>query len=591
MGRTPEDFVREAVLTFTEDYEDGRDAQEVIDRDEPTYTLEEVEQNRSVTTMDAICFSPCRKIVVSGVLLPGMFWVVGCGGNGSSSPGSTPPPVTGAVTPTVTVSASPAGSITTAQALSVSVTVTAGSGTPSGSVVLSSGSYASFPASLSNGGAVVSVPAGLLAAGTDTLTASFTSANTGSFNNASGTASVAVTASGAALPVVTASSVTYPTMGSPFRALPLASGNVLVSLTAATSGIEVFSPTAGGGLTAACFNYVRPAFVQDGASVLGINLLPNGLGLAASLGVDGAIFYDLSTLQTCTSTGVQVSQGTVASDQGSFDVVVTPDGKYAFVANEYGVAAGATTEGNIGVVALQYDANGIVTAGTLLGQISTGGQAIAGVTISPDGSRLYVTSEIAGAGSTAAGASNPVLTETTCVQQAGSKATANGLLTVIDVAKAEASPSSGASSAAILATVNAGCSPVRAVETADLSTLWVAARGDNRVLAFSTGMLEANPGNALLGYADTGGTSPVGLRLFDKDKLLAVANSNRFGTAGTGTANATILSVAAPASASVVGTVATGTFPREITVGSDDRTLYLTNYNSQSFQVIATKVQ
>jgi hypothetical protein len=534
--------------------------------------------------MDAIGFSACRRAVVVGLLLPGVL-VVGCGGNGSST--STPPPVAGAVTPTVTVTASPAGSVTTAHALSVNVAVTSGSGMPSGSVVLSSGSYAAFPTSLSDGGAVISVPAGLLAVGTDTLTANFTPANTGSFNSASGTTNVAVAASGAALPVVTASSVTYATTGSPFRAQPLASGNVLVSLTAATSGIEVFSPVAGGELTAECFNYVRPAFVQDGASMLGINLLPNGLGLAASLGVDGAIFYNLSTLQTCTSTGVQVSQGTVASDQGSFDVVVTPDGKYAFVANEYGVAAGATTEGNVGVVALQDDANGIVMAGTLLGQISTGGQAIAGVTISPDGSRLYVTSEVAGAGSTAAGASNPVLTKTTCVQQAGGNAAANGLLTVIDVAKAEASPSS----AAILATVNAGCSPVRAVETADLSTLWVAARGDNRVLAFSTGMLEANPGNALLGYADTGGTSPVGLRLFDKNKLLAVANSNRFGTAGTGTANATILSVAVPASASVVQTVATGTFPREITVGSDDSTLYLTNYSSQSFEVIATTVQ
>ncbi len=315
-----------------------------------------------------------------------------------------------------------------------------------------------------------------------------------------------------------------------------------------------------------------------------MNLLPNGLGLAATLGVDGAVFYNLSTLQTCTSTGVQVSQGAVSANEGSFDVVTTPDGKYAFVANEYGVASGATTEGNIGVVALQYDATGIVSGGTLVGQISTGGQAIAGITISPDGSRLYVTSEIAGSSSNAAGASNTLLTKTNCVQQAGGAPAANGLLSVIDIAKAEASPSA----AAILATVNAGCSPVRAVETADGSTLWVAARGDNRVLAFSTGMLEANAGNALLGYADTGGTAPVGLRLFDSGKLLAVANSNRF---NTGTANATVLSVAVPAAANVVQTVATGTFPREITVGSDGLTLYLTDYSSQSLQVISTKVQ
>jgi 6-phosphogluconolactonase (cycloisomerase 2 family) len=183
------------------------------------------------------------------------------------------------------------------------------------------------------------------------------------------------------------------------------------------------------------------------------------------------------------------------------------------------------------------------------------------------------------------GGSNPILTRTGCYQQAGGGTQANGLLTVIDVAKAEANPSS----AAIVSTVNAGCSPVRAVETADGSTLWVSARGDNRVLAFSTGMLETNPGNALLGYADTGGTAPVGLRLFDSGKLLAVANSNRFGTGSI--ANATVLSVVVPASASVVQTISTGLFPREITVGSDDKTLYLTNYNSGSFQVISTTVQ
>jgi DNA-binding beta-propeller fold protein YncE len=289
-------------------------------------------------------------------------------------------------------------------------------------------------------------------------------------------------------------------------------------------------------------------------------------------------------MQTCNSTGVQVSQGPVSANEGSFDVAVSPDGKYAFVANEYGVAAGATAQGNIGVVALQYDSTGLVTTGTtLVGQISTGGQTIAGVAISPDGSRLYVTSEVEGAVTTAAGGSNPILTRTGCYQQAGGGTQPNGLLTVIDVAKAEANPSA----AAIIATVNAGCSPVRAVESADLSTLWVSARGDNRVLAFSTGMLETNPGNALLGYADTGGTAPVGLRLFDKGKLLAVANSNRF---GGGTASMAILSVAVPASASVAQTVATGLFPREITVGSDDATLYLTNYSSQSFQVISTTV-
>ena len=46
MGRTPEDFIREAVLTFMEDYEDGRDAQAVLQRirngEEGTTSLQEL---------------------------------------------------------------------------------------------------------------------------------------------------------------------------------------------------------------------------------------------------------------------------------------------------------------------------------------------------------------------------------------------------------------------------------------------------------------------------------------------------------------------------------------------------------------------
>jgi DNA-binding beta-propeller fold protein YncE len=86
----------------------------------------------------------------------------------------------------------------------------------------------------------------------------------------------------------------------------------------------------------------------------------------------------------------------------------------------------------------------------------------------------------------------------------------------------------------------------------------------------------------------TPGGNPVGLALFHNEKFLAVANSNRF---GDGEANATILSIADQASINVVATISTGRFPREITVGSDDATLYLTNFDSASFQVIHATVR
>jgi 6-phosphogluconolactonase (cycloisomerase 2 family) len=350
---------------------------------------------------------------------------------------------------------------------------------------------------------------------------------------------------------------------------------------AEAGGIQVFSPANGGGLTLSCEQYLPTALTSEGGAFAELSYLPNGVDVAGGIESPGAIFYNATALSTCTGTGVVISQGTIASDQGSQAVAVTPDGKYAFVSNEYGVASGATTEGNIGVVSLTYDSNGNVTGGTLLGQISTGGQAIAGMVLSPDGTRLYVTSEIS-KNSSAVGTGS-ILTSSSCVQQAGGAPQANGILSVINVATAEVSQNSSA----ILATVNAGCSPVRMAETADNSTLWIAVRGDNRVLAFSTGMLELNAANALVGYASTGGTAPVGIALFRNQSLLAVANSNRFGTGPT--ANLTLLSVGYPPAASVVQTVTTGLFPREVNVGSDDATLYLSNYDSNTLEVVTTK--
>jgi hypothetical protein len=58
----------------------------------------------------------------------------------------------------------------------VTVTVNGGSGnpTPTGSVTLTSGTYASGAVTLSGGSAMINIPAGSLAVGMDTLTANYT---------------------------------------------------------------------------------------------------------------------------------------------------------------------------------------------------------------------------------------------------------------------------------------------------------------------------------------------------------------------------------------------------------------------------------
>ena len=97
--------------------------------------------------------------------------------------------------------------ITTAQVLTATVTISGGSGNPvaTGTVLLSGGGYSSGSVALSGGSAAINVPAGSLAAGTDTLTAAYTpdtnSATT--YNSSSGSATVRVTPLPLATPAIT----------------------------------------------------------------------------------------------------------------------------------------------------------------------------------------------------------------------------------------------------------------------------------------------------------------------------------------------------------------------------------------------------
>jgi hypothetical protein len=174
----------------------------------------------------------------------------------------------------------------------------------------------------------------------------------------------------------------------------------------------------------------------------------------------------------------------------------------------------------------------------------------------------------------------------------------------------------------IVTIIAAGCSPVRAVETQDGQYVWVAARGRNtqlpmpadpdargsQVLGFNrSALVSASPNNAFVGYGDTHGTAPVGIALFNNDTLLAVANSNRFWKSGSEcqgpnpppgvppcTANVAIMDVSNPARPTVVQTVpafSNEAFPRNVTVGPDDSTLYVPNADQNQLEVITTNVK
>ena len=106
-------------------------------------------------------------------------------------------PLQVAAPPVATVGIStPSQSISTGQALSVTVTVsgTYGNPTPTGSIMLTCGSYASQATTLTGGQVTINVPAGSLTAGTDTLTANYSGDSV--YSTASGIAMIDVTVPG-----------------------------------------------------------------------------------------------------------------------------------------------------------------------------------------------------------------------------------------------------------------------------------------------------------------------------------------------------------------------------------------------------------
>ncbi|WP_109486975.1 protease pro-enzyme activation domain-containing protein [Occallatibacter savannae] len=123
------------------------------------------------------------------VVLAASFFAIGCGGGGGSSGGGGGGGVT-KTTPTVTVT--PASkTIKETDTVVVAIAVAGTSGTPTGSVTLSSGSYNSGAIALdATGKASITIAAGKLAVGTDTLGVTY-SGDT-NFNSATGSASITV---------------------------------------------------------------------------------------------------------------------------------------------------------------------------------------------------------------------------------------------------------------------------------------------------------------------------------------------------------------------------------------------------------------
>jgi hypothetical protein len=157
-----------------------------------------------------------------------------------------------------------------------------------------------------------------------------------------------------------------------------------------------------------------------------------------------------------------------------------------------------------------------------------------------------------------------------------------GSVIVVDVAQAATDPAK-----AVAARIPAGCSAVRMAISPSGDRIYVTARNSNAVVAFDTAKLLTDADHARLGMAPVG-SAPVPIAVVDGGRKVVAGNSNRF----AGTTSGESLNVLDPTkikgdAGAGLGVIPAGSFPRELRLSDDGHTLFLTNFGSNSLQVMS----
>jgi DNA-binding beta-propeller fold protein YncE len=285
---------------------------------------------------------------------------------------------------------------------------------------------------------------------------------------------------------------------------------------------------------------------------VGEALTRDGRYLLAADSANGALVISVSRAEAGEADAQVGTLGSGTGGAGAIEVAVSPDDRFAFVSLE--------DWASIAVYNLQRALADGFSSADLVGMIPVG-IAPVGLAVSPDGRWLYATSESA--------------------RGAAASTTAEGTLTVIDLRRAETDPA-----ASVVATVDAGCSPVRVITSADGDVVWVTARGSDRLLGFSAARLRADPARSLVADVEVG-EAPVGLALVDGGSKIVIADSNRFSASGATSSLAAVGVAAALAGRpALLGYLPAGGFPREMVLEPGGRTLLVTNYDSGQLEAV-----
>ncbi len=308
-----------------------------------------------------------------------------------------------------------------------------------------------------------------------------------------------------------------------------------------------FVSGAGNGLAVMNTSKALPALMWSSAlsHAQGQALTPDGRYLVVT-GGSGIAVFQVSSLEQQAGTS-PLGSLTSPGQKHAEDVAITPDGRYAFVTFQ--------NTAHVGVFNLKRALTSGFGAADLVGLIKVGPQPI-GIAMAPDGGHAYV----------ASGLDNPATPGA-------------GVLSVIDVAKAEQHPGS-----AMMRTIPAGCKPNRLVFTDGGQHLWVTTVGSNALLGFSTAKLLSDPGHALLARVAIG-QSPLGLAVISHGSRIVVADSNKADQPGS-VSNLAVVNVsrALAGKPALLGYVQSGLQPRQFAVSHG--TLLVANTKSAQVQAV-----
>jgi DNA-binding beta-propeller fold protein YncE len=123
--------------------------------------------------------------------------------------------------------------------------------------------------------------------------------------------------------------------------------------------------------------------------------------------------------------------------------------------------------------------------------------------------------------------------------------------------------------------------------TPDGKTVWVSVGGANAVEAFSAAKMLSDPTHALTALVKVG-QIPLGLALVNNGTRLVVADTNRDTISGS-TSDLAVIDVSkalAGKSGSLLGTIKSGTTPRQFALEPNGKTLLVTNTDSGQLEAV-----